>query len=231
MHRSARTVVAAVAVAGLVALTGCAANVNFPYWASLDKHNFVSTPNMPLTLTLVNSNTGQTVWSLDVPVGKMAVVDFDGDARWTPAQTPGMPADKIQWDLFDPGDRIGTLDYEKELDGGPVVLKVSVRSTEVEPGPGEPAESAEEAKSADEPDQPTAAEKESAEAKTSGGSGETKPDNEAGQPSGGSGESSGSDAKSETKAQADSDEDSADEGSDSGGSGGSDSSGSDDGDA
>jgi hypothetical protein len=56
----------------LVACTGC---VHSPYGMSLDRHNYTSTPHMPLTLTLVDTMSGETVWELDVPIYKKAVLD------------------------------------------------------------------------------------------------------------------------------------------------------------
>lgn len=111
---------------------GC---THFPYGMSLDKHNFVSTPHMPLTLTLVDTYSGDTVWSLDVPVNKMAVVNFDHSDHWTAAQPAALPAKKIKWDIFEPDRRYGFLKNEQKLSGNPVLLKVSIR----EKGDEEPA--------------------------------------------------------------------------------------------
>jgi len=111
-------------VAAMALCTGC---VHFPYGQSLNRHNFVSTPQMPVTLQLLDTMTGETVWELEVPINKMAVVDLDHDARWTAAQTPHMPATEIRWGIFEPSQRVGMLNEKKPLSGNPVLLKYVIR--------------------------------------------------------------------------------------------------------
>jgi hypothetical protein len=117
-----------IALVGFVAfmtLAGC--STKFPYGTSWDRHNFVSTAHMPLTLTLVDTVTGDTVWALDIPVGKQAVVDFEHDQDWTAAQSPATPASSMRWQILDLDSAIANLENEEQLSGNPVLLKVSVR--------------------------------------------------------------------------------------------------------
>jgi hypothetical protein len=105
--------------------TGC--STRFPYGTSWDRHNFVSTKTQPLSLTLKDTVTGENIWQLDIPVGKMAVLDFEHDTDWVPGQTTGLPAEKLSWGLFDPGSIVNTLDHEMALPGHAVLLKVEIR--------------------------------------------------------------------------------------------------------
>lgn len=43
---------------------------------SADSHTFVSTEWQPWTVTLIDTRTGEPVWSVDVPVGKELTVRF-----------------------------------------------------------------------------------------------------------------------------------------------------------
>ena len=121
-------------LAGVLLLgSGC---VRFPYGYSGDRHNFVSTEHQPLSLALTDTVTGETLWTLDVPVGKMAVIDLEHKTDWVPAQSPALPAEKIYWDLFDPGAILGSLRHEQALSGRPVILKVTVREDQTPAGDG-----------------------------------------------------------------------------------------------
>lgn len=121
---------------------GC---THFPTGSSLDKHMYVSTPEMPLSLKLLDTSTGEVVWSLDVPIYKKAVIDLDHDDKWTPAQTPHIPATEIKWGIFEPDSRFGQLENSQKLSGNPVLLKVSIREAEEQYTlPTEPAKAASE---------------------------------------------------------------------------------------
>ena len=111
-------------LAGALLNAGC---VHFPYGHSDDKHNFTSTPLMPLTVSLVDTITGDTVWKMDVPINKKLVIDLDHSQQWTSAQTVHMPATKVRWNVFDPDERLGLLTHDQELTGNPIVMKVTIR--------------------------------------------------------------------------------------------------------
>lgn len=105
----------------------CAGCVHFPYGQSHDKHNFTSTPHMPLSVAVVDTISGETVWKMDVPINKKLVIDFDHKQQWTSDQGVHMPATRVRWQVFDPDEKLGLLWNDQELTGNPVVMKVSIR--------------------------------------------------------------------------------------------------------
>ena len=63
-----------------------------------DKHTYVSTSWRPWTVSLVDTRTGEAVWSMDVPVGRQLVVQFregSGPNEFKP--------DMMDWMLMEPG--------------------------------------------------------------------------------------------------------------------------------
>lgn len=69
---------------------------------SLDRHVYVSTTWQPKTVNLVDTRTGETVWSMDVPVGQKLAMEFVDNERvidsrphdaWLP--------DTMRWGLGD----------------------------------------------------------------------------------------------------------------------------------
>ncbi|MBI1373033.1 MAG: hypothetical protein GC159_09755 [Phycisphaera sp.] len=132
MHTTRRsilaTLTAATAVTLLLGAAGC--STHFPYGRSIDRHNFESTPLLPVTLTLVDSVTHETLWSLDVPVGKMAVVDLEHKHDNTAQQTAAEPAYKMRWAVLDTGTTFADLPNTLELPGNPVLLKMTHRAPE-----------------------------------------------------------------------------------------------------
>lgn len=107
---------------------GCA---SAPYGMSLDRHNFGSTQLRPARVLLVDVTDGETVWSMDVPVGKTLVVDLHQPTTWTQSTWTGAePADRMTWGLFDTGTTFGSLEEEVELSGNPVKLELEYREIE-----------------------------------------------------------------------------------------------------
>jgi len=134
-----------------VLLSGCGGGgglwtMNWPYGASWDRHNFLSTPHRPLTILLEDTVTKDVVWKLDIPVNKMAVVDFEHEVDWTPGLQPAMPAYVVYWSIVDPGAKVGTMDHEQKLNGNPVLMRMVIRK------PGEDAADIPVAQPATEPD-------------------------------------------------------------------------------
>jgi hypothetical protein len=131
--------IALILVAAACLLTaGCGAvdSTRFPYGASKDRHNFHSTWETPYNLALVDRVTGETVWALEVPVGKMAVVDLEHTQDWTPSLYGANPAHSIRWGLFDPNMPVGVLLKQQDLSGRPVALKVTLRDERLATAPG-----------------------------------------------------------------------------------------------
>jgi len=127
MHFTARFL----SFAGLLAvIVGCSAN--FPYGMSLNRHNFTSTHHMPMRLELMDTITGETVWSLDVPVGEEAIVEFENPDTWQASQRGAAPAEEVRWDIVDPDAKLADLQHSQELSGRPVVLKVRRRELSAE---------------------------------------------------------------------------------------------------
>lgn len=125
--RFSRTLVAALCLVTLVAITGC----------SQDRHVFRSTSIAPKSVSLVSIDSGQTVWSMNVPVGQQLFLDFSrkgkGMENWS---SPNIPADKVTWELWtlDTTARYGSqmkggkkLDSETvTLSGEPIIIKVDL---------------------------------------------------------------------------------------------------------
>jgi hypothetical protein len=64
--------------------------------ASNDLHVYVSRPHSPKTVSLVNTVSGETLWSVDIPVGKQLVVRFVDDRLDDPINSSMM-----KWDLME----------------------------------------------------------------------------------------------------------------------------------
>jgi hypothetical protein len=110
---------------------GCNTYTDLGFVMSRDMHPFVSSAFLPKTLTLVDTLTGETVWSLDVPMGKLAVLQFKHQSTYVKSLVPATPADEIRWEVFDDvGTRIGYLPNSQKLNGDPVLLKVTITPKE-----------------------------------------------------------------------------------------------------
>ena len=73
---------------------------------SVDKYTYVSEPWEPKTVELVDTRTGETLWSVDVPVGQQLAVRFYPDREKDNAYTP----DLMRWDLMEAGTRFRRLE-------------------------------------------------------------------------------------------------------------------------
>lgn len=83
-------------------LTGCK--------ASLDSHSYTSTPLMPVTVTVVDTTTGESLWAMDVPVNQKLRVRFYDDRR--PDEAAGNRTAMMRWELTDPEKKSGKLRNE-----------------------------------------------------------------------------------------------------------------------
>jgi len=93
--------------AGLAALPGCYSEGGTGY--SNDQHCYVSTTWQPKTITLKDTRTGQSFWSIDVPVGKKLVVQFRENANGPDAKPGDATPDMMLWDLVDVDDDFAPL--------------------------------------------------------------------------------------------------------------------------
>ncbi|MEM9881892.1 MAG: hypothetical protein AAF800_03105 [Planctomycetota bacterium] len=108
-RRTFRITPAALAVAGLLlalGLTGC----------SKDRHVYRSTAVAPKAVSLVSSETGNTLKTWNVPVGQQLVLDFSrggrGGEEWS---SPDVPADRVNF-AFYTNESINR--YGNEMKGG-----------------------------------------------------------------------------------------------------------------
>lgn len=98
MHRTATTGLAALATA--MALAGCSLSEMRPggNMRSDDQFTYMSTPDLPVSVDLVDTRDNTIIWSIDVPLGQKLTVRFYEDlARdGTPNAT-----DTMKWQLYD----------------------------------------------------------------------------------------------------------------------------------
>ena len=92
LSRLARPFAAATILASLALSAGC-------YYEggplrSIDRVTYVSTSWSPKTVTLIDTRTGESMWSVDIPVGQQLVIDFNAETRgdntqWLPTRHSG----------------------------------------------------------------------------------------------------------------------------------------------
>lgn len=87
--RGAKLTLAGLVALGSLALPGC----------SQERYSYASTVHMPLTVTMKNTSTGETIWSYDVPVGQQLNVIFQRDADLADSQG----YDDMVWTVSDIG--------------------------------------------------------------------------------------------------------------------------------
>ncbi len=69
-----KTILAGVLAGAGLALTGCAGEGG-AIWSD-DRYVYVSRTWEPKTITLIDTRTGESLWSVDVPVGQQLIVSF-----------------------------------------------------------------------------------------------------------------------------------------------------------
>jgi len=90
------------ALLAAAALSGCY-QPGGPYW-SADTHTYWSTTWAPKTVSLLDTRTGETIWTAEVPVDKQLVMQFVED-RGRGGELP----DLMQWEIMDRGRNFGSL--------------------------------------------------------------------------------------------------------------------------
>ncbi|MCW5775192.1 MAG: hypothetical protein KIS87_01925, partial [Phycisphaeraceae bacterium] len=73
--------------------------------AAIDEYTYVSTPHTPQTITVVDTRTGESVFAMDVPVGKQLVINFDDKD----VQSEDWMSGVMRWRLMPAGQRYGRL--------------------------------------------------------------------------------------------------------------------------
>lgn len=84
--------------------------------ASADRFTYVSSSWQPKTVSLIDTRLGETIWSVDVPVGQKLVIDFNSAPSSELEQDPSRP-DILQWDLMPPDQYFGSLRNKVRVPG------------------------------------------------------------------------------------------------------------------
>lgn len=92
-------------VAGAMALFGCHAPGGgfLPFTGG--SSTYYSTESRPTTITLIDTNTEEAIFSIEIPVGKQLSLDFVADAGDDSVLTP----DLMRYQIFEIGTRVGRL--------------------------------------------------------------------------------------------------------------------------
>lgn len=104
----AALLLAGAAILAGAALSGCATYSPGGSGFADDTHTYYSVPHEPKTVTLVDTRTGQTLWTYEIPVNRQLTVRFYDDQS---PDTPATPA-KFYWREFEIGTTQGNLDNE-----------------------------------------------------------------------------------------------------------------------
>ena len=68
---------------------------------SQDRHVFRSTALQPKSVSIVSVQSGNTLWTKDIPVGQQLLLDFSRKGKGNEAiSSPNIPADKMTWELW-----------------------------------------------------------------------------------------------------------------------------------
>ncbi len=83
---------------------------------SQDRHVFRSTAIQPKSVSLVSVQSGQTLWTKDIPVGQQLLLDFSRNGKGGEEySSPNIPADTVQWELWT---NDATARYGSHMKGG-----------------------------------------------------------------------------------------------------------------
>lgn len=106
MKRPIRNAAALLTIASAGMLASCAGiGSEGGALASYDQFTYVSTAWQPKTITLFDTRTGESLWSVDIPVGKQLMVGF----RKGSGNNEAKP-DEMFWEVTWAGRRLGTRD-------------------------------------------------------------------------------------------------------------------------
>src|SRR5437773_5544586 len=72
---------------------------------SIDEHTYISTPDFPKTVRVVDWTTNTTLWSVDVPVGKQVTIRFYDDHDPKNTARPAL----MRWEIYEAGNEFGDL--------------------------------------------------------------------------------------------------------------------------
>jgi hypothetical protein len=106
-RRSSSSVVLAVVVAAVLAgaVGGCSPWRPSGPVGSQDEYTYYSTPHQPQTVTLLDTRSGEKLWSVEIPVGQQLSMRFSNEYN---QEAKGQ--DVMRWKLFPQGQKFGRLD-------------------------------------------------------------------------------------------------------------------------
>lgn len=94
-----------------VALTGCNPYVEGGAGGSYDTFTYVSTPDQPKTITVVDTRDNSVIWTYELPVGRQLVISFMADRF---ENNPNRQ-DLMRWGEMSPTTRYGDLHNEMAM--------------------------------------------------------------------------------------------------------------------
>ena len=83
-----------------------------PAWSDWNE-TYASTEWQPKSFELIDTRTGEVIWSAEVPVGKQLVVRYRRDVGLDDAVYP----DLMNWEIMDAGERFGALENSIPVPG------------------------------------------------------------------------------------------------------------------
>lgn len=96
----------ALALTALSPLSGCNPYRQGGSGQSADTYTYISDAHTPKTVSLIDTRTGETVWSYEVPVGRQLTMRFY--KNYQSAKDPNNP-DTMRWEEFEAGTYYGGL--------------------------------------------------------------------------------------------------------------------------
>jgi len=99
---------ACLSVAAFSALPGCTSYQPGGSGFSDDTHTYYSTVHEPKSVSLVDTRTGQTLWTYEIPVNRQLTLRFYENQS---PDTPDTPS-RMHWREFEIGTKQGNLDNE-----------------------------------------------------------------------------------------------------------------------
>ncbi|MBL0921506.1 MAG: hypothetical protein IBJ10_05185 [Phycisphaerales bacterium] len=92
--------------------------------SSADRFTYASTSWQPKTISVIDTRTGETIWSMDVPVGRKLVIDFNEAPSSEINDDPSRP-DIMLWDIMENDRYFGALANKVRVPG-PGLRRVDV---------------------------------------------------------------------------------------------------------
>lgn len=105
-------VMIALTAGGLLATAGCGFKSHGPWWSGNARLTYDSTSIAPKTVSLIDTRTDETIWSVDVPINWKLVVRFNEN------ENPNdLMSDVMEWGVMPISQRRGSLDNSMPVPG------------------------------------------------------------------------------------------------------------------